>query len=81
MKREITVQWIKVSGKVSYAEAVKRVGKENVIGNQQNREQQMMTSIVGDIEKKMLEEKKRLVTFIAEVINATADVKSKTERI
>lgn len=29
----------------------------------------------------MLEEQKRLVTFIAGVINATADVKSKTERI
>lgn len=81
MRREITVQRIKVSGKVSYAEAVKRAGQENVIGNQQNREKQMMTSIVRDTEKKMLEEKKRLVTFIAGVINATADVKSKTERI
>lgn len=81
MRREITVQRIKVSGKVSYAEAVKRAGQKNVIGNQQNREKQMMTSIVRDTEKKMLEEKKRLVTFIAGVINATADVKSKTERI
>lgn len=50
MRREITVQRIKVSGKVSYAEAVKRAGQKNVIGNQQNREKQMMTSIVRDTE-------------------------------
>ena len=40
-----------------------------------------MTSIVRDIEKKMLEDKKRLVTFIAGVMNVTADVQSKTERM
>lgn len=50
MRREITVQRIKVSGKVSYAEAVKRARQENGIGNQQNREKQMMTSIVRDTE-------------------------------
>ena len=40
-----------------------------------------LTSIVKEFEKKMLAEKKKLLTFIAGVRNATADVKSKTERI
>ncbi len=34
-----------------------------------------------EVEKKMVEENKKHVTFIAGVINATAGVKSKTEKI
>ena len=34
-----------------------------------------------EVEKRMFEEKKKMVTFIAGVINVTADVKSKSERI
>ena len=82
MKREITVQQIKVNEKISYGEAARRASQESFNSKQQNREKQTVTSSVQEIEKRMVEVKeKRLVTFIAGVINATADVKSKTERI
>ena len=81
MKREITVQQIKVNEKVLYAEAARRASQESFNSKQQNREKQTVTSSVQEFEKKMVEVKKRLVTFIAGVMNATADVKSKTERI
>ena len=74
MKRGITGQQI-----TSHVGAAKRAGPGNISGKQQNREKQAMTSIVQEIEKKMLEERKRAVTFI--VMTATADVKCKTERI
>jgi len=59
MKREITVQQMKVNEKISYAEAARRAGKENGSGIQQRREKEVVTDIVQEIEKKMVEEKKR----------------------
>jgi len=62
MKKEITVQQMKVNEKISYAEAARRAGKENGSGKQQNREKQVVTDIGQEIEKRMVEGKKRLVT-------------------
>ena len=78
MKKAASVQQIRVKENVSYAEAVKRVEKEKQSDRQEWRKEQVVAL---EVEKKVREEKKKLVTFIAGVINATADVKSKTERI
>ncbi len=53
--------------KVSYAVAAKRVGQKR-----SEKQQEWENTWAG---------KKKLVTFIAGVINATAEIKSKTERI
>lgn len=44
-------------------------------------EKQVIERVMGMGERKLEEEKKMKVTFIAKVINGTSDVKSKTERI
>lgn len=80
MRREIDVQQTKVKEKVSYAEAVKRLSH----GSQETgkKQKEHVSVVVKEVRKTMVwEEKKKLVTFIAGVINATSDVKSKTERI
>lgn len=79
MKREAAVQLITV--KVSYAEAVKMAGQGKQADKQGCRKEQTLISMVQEVEKRMSAEKRRLVTFVAGVINATAAVKSKTERI
>lgn len=38
-----------------------------------------MVKVMAMVERKIEEERKKMVTFIAGVINATSDVKSKTE--
>lgn len=79
LKKEVEVQQIRVKEKISYAEAVKMVGenkkhkeggcsKEQVVGRKQQ-------------DEKAWVEKRKMVTFIAGVINATYEIKSKTERI
>lgn len=82
MKQEVKVQQIKVKENISYADAVKRSE-----GEKQDKD---VNDVVDDKRKnggankewrKIWEEKKKLVTFIAGVINATSEIKSKTERI
>lgn len=88
MRRELKIQSVKVKDKVSYAEAARRVGGtersgggnvrvEAGSGNAGNQRQKASR----EKESRAQEEKKELVIFIAGVINATAEVKSKTERI
>lgn len=87
MKREVEINNIKVKEKVSYAEALKRVDTLKRAGGENVREIASVTAwkqrqeMLKEKEKKGWEEKRDLVTFIAGVINATAEVKSKTERI
>ncbi|XP_035277579.1 uncharacterized protein LOC118229593 [Anguilla anguilla] len=81
MKREVAVQKVRTKEKVSYAEAAKMTGQEKLNDKQGGGKEQTAASIIQEVEKKLLIEKKKLVTFIAGVINATADVNSKTERI
>lgn len=81
MKKEREIQQIKTQNKITYAEAVRRIKQrerteEKPVLVRQNVE---MQEEVGD--EKILIEVKKLVTFIAGVINATMEIKSKTERI
>lgn len=81
MKREVAVQKVRTKEKVSYAEAAKMAGQEKLSDKQGGGKEQTAATIMQEVEKKLLIEKKKLVMFIAGVINATADVNSKTERI
>ncbi|XP_045913420.1 uncharacterized protein LOC123975742 [Micropterus dolomieu] len=74
MKKEVKVQQIKLKENISYVEAVKRTEQEKT--NQSGESGRSPRK-----EGKKWEEKKKIVTFIAGVINATAEVRSKTERI
>lgn len=79
---------MKRKDRVPYAEAVKRVEQTKRV-NEGNVREDIATGIARtqkqehfrEKEKKEWEEKRDLVIFIAGVINATAEVKSKTERI
>lgn len=64
-----------------YAEAVKMAGQERLDKEHGYNNRQRVVNREQDDKRKMWEEKKKLVTFIAVVINATVEVKSKTERI
>lgn len=72
---------------VTYAEAVKRVDQSKVNGRTIRKEAttekgwMMSQEHVKEREEKEWVEKRDLVIFIAGVINATAKVKSKTDRI
>ncbi|KAL4004520.1 palmitoyltransferase ZDHHC5/8 [Sarotherodon galilaeus] len=57
------------------------VEQERQIGKRRVEEKQVMEKVMAMVERKIEEEKKKMVTFVAGVINATSDVKSKTERI
>ncbi|XP_014891407.1 uncharacterized protein LOC106949576 isoform X3 [Poecilia latipinna] len=81
MKQQTIVQKTKVAQKVTYAEACKVVEKEKQNGKSLTGEKQIISKVMEMVEMKIEEEKKKMVTFIAGVINATSDVKSKTERI
>ncbi|KAK7879908.1 hypothetical protein WMY93_033426 [Mugilogobius chulae] len=74
MRREVRVQQVRVQNKLSYAEAV-QVAKQ---GQQEVRRTQM---VLEPPESSSREFVKRLITFVAGVINATKEIKSKTERI
>ena len=91
MRRETEIQSVKRKDRVHYAEAVKRVEQTKRV-NEGNVRGEMATGNVWaqrqeqikekeKKEKKEWGEKRDLVIFIAGVINATAEVKSKTERI
>lgn len=77
MKREVQVQQVRVRNKISYAEAVKVVKQRTEVGA----ENRMNTGLNQTKENKMYVDLRKLVTFIAGVINATMEIKSKTERI
>lgn len=80
LKREVEVQKLRLKEKVSYAEAVKMNGQRNQnIEIRVNKGQEEVNVQQG--KRKAWIEKKKLVTFIAGVINATHEIKSKTERI
>ncbi len=79
MKRENKIQKTKVERKITYAEAARMVNGQNRDNNSQGtvrlQEQQKRTN------DKVYVDKRDLVTFIADVINSTADVKSKNDKI
>lgn len=83
MKREVEINNIKVKEKVSYAEALKRVdtlkraGGENVRAIASVTAWKQRQEMLKEKEKKAWEKKRDLVTFIAGVINATAEVKNR----
>lgn len=80
LKKEVKVQQIRLKEKVSYAEAVKLAGKDKPSKEGRGNMEQRKVNEQQD-KKKAWEEKKKLVTFVAGVINATFEIKSKTERI
>lgn len=81
MKRQVEIQQIRVQNKISYADAVKMVNvrgesdEENVNDGLCNKQQERPK------EGKTLIDLKKLIIFMAGVINATTESKSKTERI
>jgi len=79
MKKEVKVQQIKLKENISYVEAVKRTEQEKK--NQSEESTKRLNREDHQGKKEKWEEKKKIVTFIAGVINATAEVRSKTERI
>lgn len=79
MKKEVKVQQIKLKENISYVEAVKRTEQEKK--NQSGESTKRVSREDHQEKKEKWEEKKKMVTFIAGVINATAEVRSKTERI
>lgn len=85
MKQQTVVQKTRVMQKVTYSmqKHVKKKEreKERQTGNPKLGEKQVLEKVMEMVERKMEEEKKKMVTFIAGVINATSDVKSKTARI
>lgn len=81
MQQEVKIQAIKVQEKVSYAEAVRRMGQKKSTDKEERGHGQVNHFVMEKVEERIHSEKKRMVTFIAGVINATAGVKSKTERI
>ncbi len=78
MKRENKMQKTKVERKITYAEAARMLHGQNRDNSQETvrlKEQQKRTN------DKVYVDKRDLVTFIAGVINSTADVKSKNYKI
>lgn len=81
LRREVEVQQIRVKEKISYAEAVKINRQEKQSKEYGFNKGQMTANMEQEGKTNKWEERKKLVTFIAGVINATDEVKSKTERI
>lgn len=79
MKREMQIQQVRVKNKISYAEAIKKIDQRIEDRNEGVREEANYRR-TGE-EGKVWVDLKKLVTFIAGVINATMETKSKTERI
>lgn len=77
MRRQAVAQQIRVKEKLSHAEATKVTRWEH---QQESRMKQTEANMM-KAEKNILVEKKKTVTFIAGNINATAEIKCKTERI
>lgn len=88
MRRETEIQNVKRKERVPYAEAVKRVEQIKRSNEGSIREEIATENVWAQRQEHFREEeekerggKRDLVIFIAGVINATAEVKSKTERI
>lgn len=81
LRQQTVIQKTRVLQRVTYAEACKMVEQDRQIGKHRVEEKKVMVKVMEIVERKIEEEKKKMVTFIAGVINATSDVKSKTERI
>ena len=81
MKREMEIQQVRTQNKVTYAEAVKMVGKRGEIDERNRAGKQPIIEADQTNESKVMVDLKKLVTFIAGVVNVTMDIKSKTERI
>lgn len=81
MKRQVEIQQVRVKNKISYAEAVRLVNhrEEGVVNEaSENLNNDQHEQIKGG---KVLVDLRKFVIFIAGVINATTEAKSKTERI
>lgn len=78
MRKEVEIQHVKE--RIAYAEAAKRVGGGKQVRDEGERKQKR-GYMLHEVERKLWKEKKKMVTFIAGVINATAEIKSKMERI
>ncbi len=73
LKEEVEVQQIRLKEKVSYADAVKMAGKEKQNKGGRGNIDQGKVNDQQD-KKNAWKEKKKLVTFIAGVINATFEI-------
>ncbi|XP_067275529.1 uncharacterized protein [Pseudorasbora parva] len=78
MRKEVKIQQIKTKEKLSYVEAVKRTEQEKEQSRGHVRE---VRECQQEKKEQWEEERKKIVIFIAGVINATAEIRSKTERI
>lgn len=79
MKRENEIQKTKVERKITYAEAARMVnGQKRDVNSQGTIRNQGQEKRSND---RVYVDKRDLVTFIAGVINSTADVKSKNDKI
>lgn len=81
MKREVEIQQVRVQSKITYVEAVRRVNQRGGVDERSSARKQTTKESEQTSEGKVMIDLKKLVTFIAGVINATMEVKSKTERI
>lgn len=81
VKREREIQQVRVQNKITYAEAVKMVNQRRGNGERIRSETGTIREVDQESEGKVKVDLKKLVTFIAGVINATMEVRSKTERI
>lgn len=79
LKKEMVIQKKRVEEKLSYAEAAKLVRNQNSKQSAQTGEAARGNKDIS--EDYMIIEKKKMVTFIAGVINGTAGIESKTQKI
>lgn len=79
LKREMVIQKRRVEEKITYAEAAKLVRDQNTKQSDQPGDAVRRNKDVS--EDYMIIEKKKFVTFIAGVINGTAGIESKTQKI
>ncbi|KAI2660328.1 putative RNA-directed DNA polymerase from transposon BS [Labeo rohita] len=81
MKEAVQIKKVRMGQKVSYAEAVKMVRNQDT-GSRSGSIVEDEGKQIQDNQGKMMQVNvRKLVTFIAGVINGTAEIKSKTERI
>ncbi|XP_056270945.1 uncharacterized protein LOC130194087 [Pseudoliparis swirei] len=78
MRRETEIQKVRVERRITYAEAVRETKVRNNVTRSQARQGDQELQKVND---RIYVDKKKLVTFIAGVINSTAEVKSKNDKI
>ncbi len=78
LRKEAEVQHLRLKEKVSYARAVNMAGQEKQAKVHGHNKGLMAMNVERDDKRKMWAGNKKLVNFI---LKATAEVKSKTERI